>query len=60
VVPEPLDWRLARRRTRGRLWLFLFAVLAAIAFAGGTVLSYYVEALWFGSLGFVDVFWKRR
>jgi uncharacterized membrane protein (UPF0182 family) len=25
---------------------------------GGTALSYYVEALWFESLGFADVFWK--
>ena len=25
---------------------------------GGTALSYYVEALWFESLGYADVFWK--
>jgi hypothetical protein len=25
--------------------------------SGGTTLSYYVEALWYGSLGFSDVFW---
>ena len=25
---------------------------------GGTALSYYVEALWFDSLGYGDVFWK--
>src|SRR5436190_1521077 len=58
VVGEPLDWRPARRQPRGRLWLFLFAVLAAFAFGSGTALSYYVEALWFNSLGFIDVFWK--
>ena len=32
--------------------------LAAIVFGGGTALSYYVESLWFDSLGYVDVFWK--
>src|SRR5580765_4243131 len=26
--------------------------------SGGTALSYYVESLWFDSLGYVDVFWK--
>ena len=26
--------------------------------SGGTALSYYVDALWFGSLGYADVFWK--
>jgi uncharacterized protein len=58
VVANPRNWRPARRRPRGQLWLALFAVLAAVALSGGTVLSYYVEALWFGSLGFIDVFWK--
>src|SRR5436190_20879273 len=58
AVADPLDWRRARRRTRNRLWLALFAVLAAVILGGGTVLSYYVEALWFDSLGFSDVFWK--
>ena len=27
-------------------------------FGGRTWLSYYVDALWFGSLGYADVFWK--
>jgi uncharacterized protein len=39
-----------------RRWLFL-AVLAVVVFGGGTVLSYYVDALWFDSLGYADVFW---
>jgi uncharacterized membrane protein (UPF0182 family) len=33
------------------------ATLAVIVLGGGTALSYYVDALWFGSLGFSDVFW---
>jgi len=43
-------------RRRIRLWLALL-VLAAL-FGGSTALSYYVDALWFGSLGYADVFWK--
>src|SRR5204863_7083402 len=45
-----------RRRRRNRR-LFIIGILAALALAGGTALSYYVEALWFGSLGYGDVFW---
>src|SRR5262245_15854966 len=52
-----VDWRPPRgphRRTR----LFLLAVVAAALLGGGTALSYYVEALWFQSLGYAAVFWK--
>jgi uncharacterized protein len=52
-----LDWPPPRRRRRrGRL--LLFGLLAAILFGGGTALSYYIESLWFDSLGFGAVFWK--
>ncbi|HWW85642.1 MAG TPA: UPF0182 family protein [Vicinamibacterales bacterium] len=53
-----VDWPPSRppRRRRGRL--FLLAVLAVLVFGGGTALSYYVDALWFDSLGFGEVFWK--
>jgi len=40
-----------------RRWL-LVVLLALVVFGGGTVLSYYVDALWFDSLGYGDVFWK--
>jgi hypothetical protein len=53
-----VDWPPPRRPPRrNRGLLILFAVLAAIMFGGGTALSYYVESLWFDSLGYVDVFW---
>jgi uncharacterized membrane protein (UPF0182 family) len=52
-----LDWPPPRRRRR-RARLLLFALLAAILFGGGTALSYYIESLWFDSLGFRSVFWK--
>jgi uncharacterized membrane protein (UPF0182 family) len=38
--------------------LFVFAILAVIFFSSRTVLSYYVDALWFGSLGYAEVFRK--
>ena len=41
---------------RGRLAVLL--LLAALVLSAGTTLTYYVEALWFASLGYVDVFWK--
>jgi len=40
-----------------RRW-FVIALLALVLLGGGTALSYYVDALWYGSLGFCDVFWK--
>jgi uncharacterized membrane protein (UPF0182 family) len=40
-----------------RRWLLL-AALALIVFGGGTILSYYVDSLWFDSLGYGNVFWK--
>jgi uncharacterized protein len=52
-----VDWP-PPRRPRRRIGLLILAILAAILLGGGTALSYYVEALWFESLGFAAVFWK--
>ncbi len=41
-----------------RLVIFLLAVVLAIFLGASTALSYYVDSLWFGSLGFGSVFWK--
>jgi uncharacterized membrane protein (UPF0182 family) len=46
-----------RRSARGRL-LLLFVLLGVLLFGAETLLSYYVDALWFGALGYADVFWK--
>jgi uncharacterized membrane protein (UPF0182 family) len=57
---ESIDWpppHQARPRRRRR-FLLILAVLAAIVFGGRTALSYYVDVLWFRSLGYGDVFWK--
>src|SRR5260370_29158327 len=45
-------------RRRRRFLLLILAVLAVILFGGRTALSYYVDVLWFESLGYRDVFWK--
>jgi hypothetical protein len=47
----------ATRRRRGG-WV-LVAAAAAVFFGGGTLVSYYVNALWFDSLGYGSVFWTR-
>ena len=56
-MAETIDWPPRRpKRRRGRLVLVVLAV--ALILSAGTTLSYYVDALWFSSLGYVDVFWK--
>ena len=52
--PELVDWQQPPRRRR--LFFLILAVIAVVVFFGRTALSYYVEALWFGSLGYRDVF----
>ncbi|MGH8291179.1 MAG: UPF0182 family protein [Steroidobacteraceae bacterium] len=49
-----------RPRSRGRRHLILtIAVLAVLAYICSTVVSYYVDSLWFGALGYASVFWTR-
>src|SRR5262245_60238535 len=56
-MADTIDWP-PPRRPRRRGWWLLLAAFALILFGGGTTLSYYVEALWFDSLGYGAVFWK--
>jgi uncharacterized membrane protein (UPF0182 family) len=59
-MSHSIEWpRLSEPRRRRRLpFILLLVLLAAILLGGRTALSYYVDALWFGSLGYVEVFWK--
>ena len=56
-MADAIDWP-PRRQPRRRGGLFLLALFGVLVLAGGTALSYYVEALWYESLGVADVFWK--
>jgi uncharacterized protein len=56
-MPDIIDWQQPPRRPRGQFFLVL-AILAVVIFSGRTALSYYVDALWFGSLGYEEVFRK--
>ena len=59
-MPESIDWprmQSTRRYSRRRLFIVL-AILAVIIFSSRAVFSYYVDVLWFGSLGYGEVFWK--
>ena len=45
-------------RRRGRWRFVILGGLFLVFIAGGATVSYYVEALWFDSLGYADVFWR--
>ncbi len=45
------------RRRRGGV--IILAIAFAVFLGGGTLVSYYVDALWFESLGYTAVFWTR-
>jgi uncharacterized membrane protein (UPF0182 family) len=58
-LPVSIDFPREPRDPRRRLRLpILLVVLAVIVFGSKTALSYWVDLLWFRSLGFGDVFWK--
>ena len=55
-VPDTIE--IHRRPPGGRRFRFvLLGLLVALFFGGGTALSWYVDRLWFLSLGYGDVFW---
>ena len=63
-MPVSIDFpqgRLEPREPRsprlGRKLIVFLIVIAAILFAAKTALSYWVDLLWFRSLGYADVFW---
>ena len=57
---ESIDWPLDTQppRPRRRTFLFLIAIVSVIVFGSRTALSYWVDLLWFRSLGYGEVFWK--
>src|SRR6266487_3565790 len=57
-MPESIDWPRMHPPRRRRRFLLILAVLGVILFGGRTALSYYIDVLWFESLGYGEVFWK--
>jgi uncharacterized protein len=63
-MPGSVDWprkpslRYSRAPRQRRPFLLIVAVLAFVVVACWAALSYYVDALWFESIGYGDVFWK--
>jgi uncharacterized membrane protein (UPF0182 family) len=56
-MPDIIDWQQPPRRHR-RLFFLVLAILVVVIFCSRTALSYYIETLWFGSLGYGVVFRK--
>jgi uncharacterized membrane protein (UPF0182 family) len=59
-LPESIVWPLKTQpqRPHRRGFLILIAILAVILFGSRTALSYWIDLLWFRSLGYSEVFWK--
>jgi uncharacterized protein len=56
-MPEIVEWQ-GGRSPRRRRFVLIFILLAIVLFGSRTALSYYVNRLWFESLGYGDVFLK--
>jgi uncharacterized protein len=58
-MPETIDWPPRGKPRRLGAVAYLVLALAVLIFIGGrAAISYWVDLLWFGSLGYADVFWK--
>lgn len=61
-MPETIEWPMhggsQRPRRRGIVLLLVFLLL--ILFGSRSAISYWVDLLWFKSLGYGEVFWKAR
>jgi uncharacterized membrane protein (UPF0182 family) len=63
-LPEPFEWPShvsTRQQKRGRKLLILIAaIVLIILFSARTAVAYWVNLLWFRSLGYEAVFWKTQ
>jgi len=57
-LPDFIDRPQTNPPRRRRLFLIVIAVVACIVFGSRTAFSYWVDLLWFRSLGYAEVFWK--
>ena len=67
MIPKPVNGERTRQSIRRpfhpawrsrSLLLLILATLSVLVFGGQTWLSYYVDVLWFSSLGYGEVFWR--
>ncbi len=56
-MDDPIDWPPRTTSPRRRMRFAIFALVVIVLISASTTLSYYVDALWFGALGFSQVFW---
>jgi uncharacterized membrane protein (UPF0182 family) len=56
---RPPDHRFSSDMRVARRFMVRLAVLLLIVFAAFQSISFYVESLWYGSLGFASVYWYR-
>ena len=61
-MPETIDWpKLTSPPRRSHRGLFFFiAIVAVVVFGSRGAISFWVDLLWFRSLGYGEVFWKTR
>jgi hypothetical protein len=58
-MPETIDWSPQPKPRRLRLAVYLPIALVVLVIIGGrAAISYWVDLLWFDSLGYAPVFWK--
>jgi uncharacterized membrane protein (UPF0182 family) len=58
-MPETIDWQMHQKPRRLRLAIYLPIALVVLVLIGGrAAISYWVDLLWFDSLGLAPVFWK--
>jgi uncharacterized membrane protein (UPF0182 family) len=58
-MPETIDWPMHQKPRRRNFAVYLLIAVVVLVFIGSrTAISYWVDLLWFGSLGYAPVFWK--
>jgi uncharacterized protein len=57
-MPDSIDWPQTPPKPRRRWSLLLIALVLGVVFGFRTALSYWVDLLWFRSLGYGQIFWK--
>ena len=57
-MPDSIEWRKEPPRVPRRRFFIILAIILFLIFSSRTTISYYVDLLWFSSLGYGDVFRK--